>query len=132
VCLERKPAYPLKLSLPRLQGDTYYPLIQKVNAAKGRRAVLAAQNAARLQPGDLAPAIELEVPIDLQALKNAFVASGHQLFDFVLHYDFPRALDFAERVTVFCQLVAIYEGELRIEDRYQQHGSVEYVMVYPK
>jgi hypothetical protein len=132
VCLERKPAYPLKLSLARLQGDEYFSLIQKVNATKGRRAVLAAKNAASLQRSDLEPAVEREVPIDLLALKNAFVASGHQLFDFVMQYAFPREVDFAERVTIFCQLIAIYEAELNIEERYQQHGAVEYVMVYPK
>jgi hypothetical protein len=132
VCLERRPAYPLKLSLARLQSDALFPLIQKVNATKTRRSALIGKNAAALVQQDLDPAVERELPIDLQALKNAFVASGHQLFDFVLNYDFPRPLDFAERVTVFCQLIAIYEAEFRIEERYQRHENVEYALVYPK
>ena len=132
VCLERRPAYPLKLSLARLQSDELFPLIQKVNATKARRSALIGKNAAALDQQDLEPGIERELPIDLQALKNAFVASGHQLFDFVLHYEFPRPLDFAERVTVFCQLIAIYEAEFRIEERYQRHEQVEYALVYPK
>jgi hypothetical protein len=136
---EPKPAYSLNLSLDGLRSDEVYALIRKVSARKGKRARVLLSMGANLSAEALLSVVEKEVPIDLMALKNNFVASGNHLFDFVMQYNFAREVGFAERVTLYCQVIAIYEDELLLTEKYQRHVAVEgqpeqleYALVYPK
>ena len=85
-----------------------------------------------IHANDRMPLTEKEISIDLNAVKNAFVATGNHLFDFVMAYEFPREVAFEERVTIFCQLIAIYEEQFEIREEYQKQAHIEYVMVFPK
>ena len=41
-------------------------------------------------------------------------------------------LSFDEQVTVFCQLISLYEEEFEFTDEYDIFDDVEYAIVYPK
>lgn len=72
------------------------------------------------------------VIIDLESMKNSFTASGRDLFDFVMQYDYPKALDFGQKVTIYCQLISLYPDSMDVTDQYLMNNELEYVIVYPK
>ncbi|WP_034894748.1 hypothetical protein [Gillisia sp. Hel_I_29] len=76
--------------------------------------------------------IEEEVMINLEEIRNRFVATSDNLFNFILNYDFSKNVDFNERVTIFCQIISQYEQELKIKDNFQITNSIEYAMVFSK
>lgn len=81
---------------------------------------------------NLENSIEEEVMINLEEVRNRFVATSDNLFNFILNYDFLKEVDFNERVTIFCQIVSQYEEELQIQDNYQTSNGIEYAMVFSK
>eukprot|EP01090_Pellita_catalonica_P017756 TRINITY_DN545_c0_g1_i2.p2 TRINITY_DN545_c0_g1~~TRINITY_DN545_c0_g1_i2.p2 ORF type:complete len:399 (+),score=49.15 TRINITY_DN545_c0_g1_i2:1852-3048(+) len=76
--------------------------------------------------------IEDEVMINLEEVRNRFIATSDNLFNFILNYDFLKEVDFNERVTIFCQIISQYEEELQIQDNYQTTNGIEYAMVFSK
>jgi len=76
--------------------------------------------------------IEEEVMINLEEVRNRFVATSDNLFNFILNYDFLKDVDFNERVTIFCQIISQYEQELIIKDNFQITNGIEYAMVFSK
>jgi hypothetical protein len=39
---------------------------------------------------------------------------------------------FAEKITIFCQMVGMFENDFLVSDYYVQEGTVEYALKYPK
>ncbi|MBS1623422.1 MAG: hypothetical protein JST83_05345 [Bacteroidetes bacterium] len=132
VFFEVKPAYPLKLSIDGLQMDSAYESILKVakSLKVGKKIKLPAADA--IATDYLLADTEVEVYINLDELKNSFVASGNHLFDFIQRYQFPREVLFDEKLTIFCQTVSLYENELDIREEFKRHDTFEYAVVYPK
>ena len=85
--------------------------------------------AENISSDELLPQIEEEIFIDLEELKRGFMASGRHLYSFIMEYNYPREVSYEEKITFFCQMVSIYEQELRIQENYQQDVIVEYAMV---
>jgi hypothetical protein len=129
---ESRPSYPLKLSLEYLHTDEGRIQIEKVFAKikQGKKATM--QVAEVLASKDLLPQTEDEVFIDLEQLKRGFAASGRHLHNFIMDYNYPRPVSYAEKITIFCQMVSVYEQELNIKDVYQKDEIVEYAMVVNK
>lgn len=65
-------------------------------------------------------------------MKNSFVASGNNLFDFVLSYNFLRVVSFEERITLYCQLVSQYESVFKVTDEFNTQSDIEFALVYPQ
>ena len=89
----------------------------------------------------LAPALDLEllsegvqaaVQINLEEVRSGFVASGNDLFSFVTRYPYEQEIPFDEKVTIFCQLISLYENEFLITEQFEVIQEVEYALVYPK
>ena len=70
--------------------------------------------------------------VNVRKVKNSFVASGDNLFDFVINYKFPRNLSFNEKLVVFCQIATIFESELNITDHHASFNGVRYPLIYPR
>jgi len=70
--------------------------------------------------------------VNIRKVKNSFVASGDNLFDFIVNYKFPRELSFNEKLVVFCQVATIFESELNITDRYASFNGVRFPMIFPR
>jgi hypothetical protein len=132
VAFETEPRYPLKLSLEMLESDEGLDILKKVAAKMrlGKKTVLPA--APEFTDDQLNPETSMEVMIDKEEVKNSFAASGRDLFSFVMQYDFPRQMDFGEKVTLYCQLISLYPEVMELTDDYSVFNDVEYVMVYPK
>lgn len=75
---------------------------------------------------------EEEIQINLEEVKNAFLAGSHDLFAFVTHYDFRKEVSFADRVTLYSQLISQYEDKFKVTDQYNEKDNIAYLLVFPK
>ena len=76
--------------------------------------------------------IEEEIQINLEEVKNGFIASGKHLFEFVMGYDFAKEIPFDERVTIYCQLASQYEAVFNVTEKFNAQREIEYAVVYPR
>lgn len=129
---ESKPAYPLKLSLEHLQHDDAYTSILKVAKKIVNPIKIKLHLAGSLSSEYLQPSIIEEFQINLEEIRNNFLASSNNLFDFLLSHQYGKELSFDEKVTIYCQLVSLYGESFTISDQYNHYHDVEYAMVYPK
>lgn len=70
--------------------------------------------------------------INIRKIKNSFVASGDNLFDFVINYKFSRELSFNEKLVVFCQIATIFESEIVFTERHASFNGVRYPLIFPR
>lgn len=134
VWMEPRPRYTLKVSLSMLRTtDTGLKILQDV--AKGK-------SNDRLRKGDLAEPLTKEElteqqkvlqTVDVREVKTAFMASGDNLFHFVMNYSgYRKQMADEEKLVLFCQIAAQYHDELVISEEYGRHGNIEFPFIYPK
>jgi hypothetical protein len=131
VVFEPKPSYHLKLSLDNLHTDDAHQSIFKVSKklkAGKRKGLPVAEG---ISEAYLQTETEEEIFINLQAMKQGFKASGKDLYRFVMDYNYPREVPYEEKITIFCQMVSMYETEFEVRDEYRQENELEYAIVYP-
>ena len=133
VVFESNPSYPLKLSLEHLQTDEEaFASIKKIAERKKMGAKLKQPIAEKISDEYLETQILEEVHINLEEVKNGFVAGSNNLFDFVMNFDFSKKVSFDERVTIYCQMVSLYDTIFEITEQVDEKNEVEYAMIYPK
>lgn len=133
VVFETNPVYYIKLSLDILtNNDEVSQSIKRVAAKQKTTKNIKAHLAPDISEAYLNSSAEEEIQINLEEVRNGFLASGHQLFDFVLAYQFEKYLSFEEKVTVYCQLISLYETSFQITNQFESNQEVEYAIVYPK
>jgi len=133
VIFEPNPSYPLKLSLEYLQtSEEAFTSIQKIAKRLKSGVKLKQPVADKISDEYLETQIEEEVQINLEEVKNGFVAGSHNLFDFVMNYNFAKNVSFEERVTIYCQLVSQYENTFEITEQFAEKEEIEFAMIYPK
>lgn len=133
IWMEPRPRYTLKVSLSMLRNSEEGLKILK-DFAKGK-------GNSRLNKGNLAePLTEDELTeqqqilqmVDIGEVKNAFMASGDNLFHFVMNYSSYRIkMDDEAKLVLFCQIASQYLDELQVGDEYRQQGEIEYPIIYP-
>jgi hypothetical protein len=133
VIFENNPSYPLKLSLTHLQEDFEAKgIIEKVAKKIKTKIVLKITTAGKISAEYLQENIIEEWQINLEEIRNSFIASSNNLFDFVMQYKFEKEILFDERVTIYCQLISQYETIFNINEVYETIDNIEFAIVYPK
>lgn len=133
VIFEPNPAYPLKLSLEYLQADEEaFASIVKIAKRVNSGINLKRPVAEKISSEYLETQIEEEIQINLEEVKNGFVASGNNLFDFILNFNFAREVSFEDKVTIYCQLISQYENIFEVTEQFEEKMEIEFAMVYPK
>lgn len=133
VIFEPNPAYPLKLSLEYLQADEdAHESIKKIAKRVNSGINLKRPVAEKISSEYLETQIEEEIQINLEEVKNGFVASGNNLFDFILNFNFAREVSFEDKVTIYCQLISQYENIFEVTEQFEEKMEIEFAMVYPK
>lgn len=133
VIFEPNPAYPLKLSIEYLQADEdAYASIIKIAKRMKSGINLKRPVAEKISSDYLETHVEEEIQINLEEVKNGFVASSYNLFDFILNYNFAKDVSFEDRVTIYCQLISQYENIFEVTDTFEEKKEFEFAMVYPK
>ena len=129
---EPKPSYPLKISVNYLQTDAGYDVVKKLSRKIKSGVRPSVQMAEFISEDYLKPATEKEVFINIHEVKNSFTAGGNHLFDFLMNYKFLREVPFEERVTVFCQMISMFEEDFDVTEKFNRYNEIEYAVVYPK
>ena len=133
VIFEPNPSYPLKLSLEYLQtSEEAFASIKKIAQRQKSGIKLSQPVADKISHEYLETQIEEEIQINLEEVKNGFVAGSYNLFDFVLNYKFGKKVTFDERVTIYCQMVSQYETLFEITEHYLEKEEIEFAVIYPK
>lgn len=133
VIFEPNPSYPLKLSLEYLQADEEaFPSILKIAKRVKSGINLKRPVAEKISSEYLETQTEEEIQINLEEVKNGFVASSYNLFDFIMNYNFAKEISFEDRVTIYCQLISQYENIFEITEQFEEKEEIEFAMVYPK
>ncbi|MES2703743.1 MAG: hypothetical protein V4649_13965 [Bacteroidota bacterium] len=133
VLFEPNPTYPLNISLDQFQTDND---IQDIVRKVGKRIKTNVKSnmllVGSISEEYLETHIEEEIQINLDEVKNSFLAGGNNLFDFICNYDFGREVSFDECVTIYCQMISQFDTQFKISDSYSNKQDVEFAMVYPK
>lgn len=133
VIFEARSTQSLKLSIDFLrENDQAFDAVKRIARNYRNRLLFKQEIADSIFKENLENNVEEEIMINLEEVRNRFVATSDNLFNFILNYDFLKEVDFNERVTVFCQIVSQYERELQIQDNYQTTNGIEYAMVFSK
>jgi len=133
VIFEPDPAYRLKLSLEYLQADEEaFASILKISKRLKAGIKLKRPVAEQISSEYLETQIEEEIQINIEEVKNGFVASSYNLFDFIMNYNFAKVVLFEDRVTIYCQLISQYENIFEITDKFEEKKEIEFAIVYPK
>ena len=133
VIFEPNPVYTLNIPLDQIQADDDARLvIEKVakrirTNVKGTMPLLGS-----ISDEYLETQIQEEIQINLDEVKNGFMAGGNNLFEFICSYDFGREVSFDECVTIYCQMISQFDTLFKITDSYNTREDVEFAMVYPK
>lgn len=133
VWMEPRLRYRLKVSLSMLRNSEEGLKVLK-DIAKGKKN-------SRLKKGNLAEPLtedelteqqQIQQMVDVGEVKNAFMASGDNLFHFVMNYSGYRIkMDDEAKLVLFCQIATQYLDELQVGDEYRQQGEIEYPIIYP-
>jgi hypothetical protein len=133
IIFETRLIEPLNLSLDFLrESEKAFEAIKRIAKNHKNRIHNKPILAGRISDEYLESNIESEVMINLEEIRNKFVATSDNLFNFILYYDFQKEVDFDERVTIFCQIISQYEQQLVIENDFQITNNIEYAIVYSK
>lgn len=133
VWMEPQVSYRIKLSIDTLRtSDEAFQLLKKLavrqkNAPKGNR-----QLAEAIPEEYLKDQSQLLDTVNLQEVRNAFMASGNHLFYFVMNYQYRKEVTRSDKLIYFCQLASQYTDELHFTDRYEVSDEVEYPLIYAK
>ena len=128
---ETMPSYSLPLSLSLLQTDRGRELIRKVRGERNEKAKLKRELAAAFDVDELESERSESNFINLDEIKNGFVASGRELLDFLMQYELPDNPPFDERLTLYCRMIALFPQEIEVSDNYKLLNGVEYALAYP-
>jgi hypothetical protein len=128
---EKHPSYPLELSLRTLQTDDMRRTIAKVLANKKNKAQTQRMMAGAFSEEELQAELDESGFVNIEEVKNSFVASGRELLDFLLQYPLEGEHGFEERLTLYCQLVTLFPDEIILSENYGVKGGVEYAMAFP-
>ncbi|WP_298763371.1 hypothetical protein [uncultured Polaribacter sp.] len=133
VIFETKLNESINLSIDFLREDERaFNAIKRIAKNHRDRLLFKPEMAERISNDYLDNNIEEEIMVNLEEVRNRFIATSDNLFNFILNYDFLKEVEFNERVTIFCQIISQYEEELQIQDNYQTTNGVEYAMVFSR
>jgi len=133
VIFESRLTEPLNISIDFLrENEKAFEAIKRIAKNYKDRKLFKPKLADKISNEYLENSIEEEIMINLEEVRNRFIATSDHLFNFILNYDFLKEVNFNERVTIFCQIISQYEQELIIKDEFQITNGIEYAMVIPK
>ncbi len=134
VWMEPRPRYPLKVSLTMLRtSDIGLKILQDVAKGKGNDRLRKGNLAEPLTEDELSEQQQVLQMVDVQEVKTAFMASGDNLFHFVMSYSaYRKPMTDEEKLVLFCQIAAQYLDELSISEEYRSYQNIEYPLIYPK
>ena len=133
VWMEPRPRYRLKVSLSMLRNsEEGLKVLKDIAKGKGNSRLKKGNLAEPLTEDELTEQQQILQMVDVGEVKNAFMASGDNLFHFVMNYSGYRIkMDDEAKLVLFCQIATQYLDELYVGDGYRRQGRIEYPIIYP-
>lgn len=133
VWMEPRPRYRLKVSLSMLRNsEEGLKVLKDIAKGKGNSRLKKGNLAEPLTEEELTEQQQILQMVDVGEVKNAFMASGDNLFHFVMNYSGYRIkMDDEAKLVLFCQIATQYLDELYVGDGYRRQGRIEYPIIYP-
>ena len=122
----------IRLSLEMLRENELVVTLMRRIAQRNGIQKTARMEAAPLSGEDLQGHVQLLKEVDSAEVWNAFLASGYNLFEFILKYDYKVKRNIEEHVALFCQLVILHPDECRMTSEYAIYQDIEYPIIYAK
>ena len=133
IWMEPRPRYSLKVSLSMLRNsEDGLKILHDVANGKVNNRLRKGNLAEALTEDELTEQQQISKMVDVGEVKNAFMASGDNLFHFVMNYSgYRMEIDEEAKLVLFCQIASQYLDELSITDEFCQYGAIEYPLIYP-
>lgn len=132
IWMESRQYSKIRLSLEMLrENDQIIKILKRIAERNGIQKT-ARTEAGPLTEEDLQDHILQMKDVDSAEIWNAFLASGYNLFDFILRYDYKVKRNIEEHVAIFCQLVILHPDECRMTGEYAIYQDIEYPVIYAK
>ena len=122
----------IRLSLNMLRDNEQIGKLLRRIAERNGIQKMTRTEAEPLTEEDLKAHVQRIKEVDSQEVWNAFQASGYNLFEFILRYDYKVKRSIEEHVTLFCQLVILHPDECRMTGKYAIYQDFEYPIIYAK
>ncbi|MCT4615357.1 MAG: hypothetical protein N4A49_10840 [Marinifilaceae bacterium] len=130
---EKSTKYPVNLSTDFLTTDSYaHELIRKISAKHKINARIKPDIAENINADYLNQETITDRIIDPEDLKNSFVQTSYELYDFLSNFNYGRKLEQGEILSLFCQLVSRFDNEFNITGEYKIVDQYELAIIYPK
>lgn len=132
VWMESRQYSRLRLSLEKLrENDQATAILRRIAERNGLKKT-ARTEAEPLTDEDLQEHTLRLKKVDPTEVWNTFSASSHNLFDFILRYDYKAKRSLEDHAALFCQLVILHPDECRTTGRYATYQDIEYPIIYAK
>ena len=132
VWMENRQYSKIRLSIEMLsRNDDVIKLLRRIAERSNIQKTLRTE-AEPLTDEELQEHVQQLNDVDSTEVWNAFLASGYNLFEFILNYDYKVKRSIEDHATLFCQLVILHPDECRITENYASYQDIEYPIIYAK
>ena len=132
VWMENRQYSKIRLSIEMLsRNDDVIKLLRRIAERNNVKKTLRTE-AEPLTDDELQEHVQQLNDVDSTEVWNAFLASGYNLFEFILNYDYKMKRSIEDHATLFCQLVILHPDECRITENYASYQDIEYPIIYAK
>jgi hypothetical protein len=118
------------ISIPLLQSDEGYNLIEKVKAKiKENKTTIKPKIADEVSELNVEKQEQNQLSVNLLKIKQQFASGSGELFDFIDNYEFEQNISFEEKVTLFCKIASLYNTEFDQTGEFKVVNEIEYAVI---
>lgn len=122
----------IRLSIETLQqNDQITAILRKIAERNGIKKT-ARIEAEPLSLEDLEEHVHEISGVNPDEVWNGFSASGYNLFDYILRYDYRVERTIEDHASLFCQLVILHPDQCKMTGEYATYKDIEYPIIYAK
>ena len=124
--------YSLKPSLQMLRNtDEGLDIIEDIRSKVARRIRQRHEQLPPITPEQLSPSPVIEDFVDTDALATAFMASGRDLFTFVIGYQYDTEQSLEQKVGYYTEIIQNNIDRLSFTDEWHEFENISYPLIYP-
>ncbi len=130
--LESHTYYSLKPSLHMLRNtDEGLDIIEDIGGKIARRIRQRHEQLPPITSEQLSPSPVIEDFVDVDALATAFMASGKDLFSFVVCYPYDTEQTLEQKVSYYTEVIQNNIDRLSFTNEWHEYGNIRYPLIYP-
>ena len=122
----------IRLSIEALQQNEQITAILRKVAERNGIKKTARIEAEPLSLEDLEEHVHEISGVNPDEVWNGFSASGYNLFDYILRYDYKVERTIEDHASLFCQLVILHPDQCAMTGEYATYQDIEYPIIYAK